>query len=478
MSEWILLGIGLLLTIGTGLFVASEFALVNLDRADLEARRDRGETRLGLTISALKITSTHLSSAQLGITLTTLLTGYTMEPAISSLLAEPLAAIGVPEGLVRPVGAISAIVIATLLSMVIGELVPKNFALALPIATAKLALPFQTAFTWVFRPAVVLLNGSANTLLRAIGIEPKEELSGARSAEELSSLVRRSASAGLLEQDTATLLGRTLRFADHDASDVMTPRPSVAAVQRLEPAEAVLELARQTGYSRFPVFDENLDDVVGIVHVKQAVAVPRDRRADVPASALQSEALRVPETIKLDALLSELRGRGFQMAVVVDEYGGTSGIVTLEDVVEEIVGEVSDEHDRSRQGGRELIDGSWTVPGLWRPDEVRDAFDADVPDGSDYETMGGFVMTSLGRVPVVGDVVQLPGWRIKVVGMEGRRVDRLRFLPDPGSLPHDGPDEGPTGARTGARAGAPTTGAALGADHGRMPSGGGTGDRP
>jgi CBS domain containing-hemolysin-like protein len=149
----------------------------------------------------------------------------------------------------------------------------------------------------------------------------------------------------------------------------------------------------------------------------------------------------VPETIRLDPLLRQLREGGFQMAVVVDEYGGTSGIVTLEDVVEEIVGEVSDEHDRSRQGGRELVDGSWTVPGLWRPDEVRDAFDADVPDGHTYETMGGYVMHVLGRVPVVGDVVALPGWRINVVGMEGRRVDRLRFVPDPDSLPSTDPED-------------------------------------
>src|SRR5215207_2410327 len=439
MSEWILLGIGLLLTIGTGLFVASEFALVNLDRAELEARSARGETRLGLTISALKITSTHLSSAQLGITLTTLLTGYTMEPAISSLLAEPLAAIGVPEGLVRPVGAISAIVIATLLSMVIGELVPKNFALALPVATAKLVIPFQSAFTWVFRPAVSVLNGSANGLLRAVGIEPKEELSGARSAEELSSLVRRSASAGLLEQDTATLLGRTLRFADHDASDVMTPRPSVAAVQRLEPAEAVLELARQTGYSRFPVFDENLDDVVGIVHVKQAVAVPRDRRADVPASALQSEALRVPETIKLDALLSELRGRGFQMAVVVDEYGGTAGVATLEDLVEELVGEVSDEHDRSKADVVRSRD--WlTFPGALRPDELADRANVVVPEDGPYETVAGFVMSRLGRLPAVGDEVEIDDGTLVVQRLDRRRIDRLRFVPKPMPDP-DGLDE-------------------------------------
>ncbi|MDQ2660857.1 MAG: hemolysin family protein [Actinomycetota bacterium] len=430
MSEWILLGIGLLLTIGTGLFVASEFALVNLDRADLEARRARGETRLGLTISALKITSTHLSSAQLGITLTTLLTGYTMEPAISSLLAGPLAALGLPEAALRPVGATTAIVIATLLSMVLGELVPKNFALALPIATAKLVIPFQAAFTWVFRPAIAVLNGSANALLRAVGIEPKEELSGARSAEELSSLVRRSASAGLLEQDTATLLGRTLRFADHDASDVMTPRPSVAAVQRQEPAESVLELARQTGFSRFPVYDENLDDIVGVVHVKQAVAVPRERRADVPASALQSEALRVPETMKLDLLLGELRGRGFQMAVVVDEYGGTAGVTTLEDLVEELVGEVADEHDRTRAG---IVrkDDNVSFPGILRPDELLERTGIRVPENGDYETVGGFVMAELGRLPVVGDEVPVEDGTLVVQRLDGRRIDRVRFVPSP-----------------------------------------------
>lgn len=440
MSEWILLGIGILLTIGTGLFVASEFALVNLDRAELEARRARGETRLGITISALRITSTHLSSAQLGITLTTLLTGYTMEPAISSLLAGPLTALGLPEGMIRPVGATTAIVIATLLSMVLGELVPKNFALALPRQTAKVVMPFQAAFTWVFRPAVAVLNGSANALLRVVGVEPKEELSGARSAEELSSLVRRSASAGLLEQDTATLLGRTLRFADHDASDVMTPRPRVAAVQRLEPAEAVLELARQTGFSRFPVYDENLDDIVGVVHVKQAVAVPRERRADVPSSALQSEALRVPETMKLDMLLGELRGRGFQMAVVVDEYGGTAGVATLEDLVEELVGEVADEHDRTRAGivrrGDEV-----SFPGILRPDELVERTGIRVPENGDYETVAGYVIAKLGRLPTVGDEVEIDEGTLVVQRLDGRRIDRLRFVPEPMPEP-DGLEDG------------------------------------
>ncbi|HXH36744.1 MAG TPA: hemolysin family protein [Plantibacter sp.] len=438
MSEWIMLGVGLVLTIGTGLFVASEFALVNLDRADLEARRDRGETRLTMTIAALKITSTHLSSAQLGITLTTLLTGYTMEPALSKMLAGPLGSLGVPEAVVAVVATIVAITIATLLSMIIGELVPKNFALALPRQTAKLVVPFQTAFTWVFKPAIVVLNGSANGILRSMGIEPKEELSGARTAEELSSLVRRSALEGTLEADTATLLNRTLRFSNHDASDVMTPRPRVASIQRNEPAQAVLALARKTGHSRFPVTDEDVDDITGVVHVKQAIAVPRDRRGSVPVSALQSPALRVPETMKLDVLLSQLRGRGYQMAVVVDEYGGTAGVTTLEDLVEELVGEVADEHDRSRAGvvrGRD----STTFPGSLRPDELLERAGVLVPEDGAYETVAGYVMSELGRLAVSGDELELEAGTLRVERLDGRRIDRIRFTPRP-NTPEEGDD--------------------------------------
>jgi CBS domain containing-hemolysin-like protein len=241
--ELILLAIGILLTIGTGLFVASEFALVNLDRQELEARQARGETRLTMTIAALRRTSTHLSSAQLGITLTTLLTGYTLEPAFSAFLAGPLSLLGLPEGVQRIVASIIAVTIATLLSMIIGELVPKNFALAAPLATAKVVVPFQLAFTWVFKPAVTLLNNSANVILRRMGIEPKEELSSARTAEELTSLLRRSALAGTLELDTATLLARTLAFNEHVAADVMTPRPRVSSVERTDSAQVVIDLA-------------------------------------------------------------------------------------------------------------------------------------------------------------------------------------------------------------------------------------------
>ncbi len=431
MNEWVLLGIGVLLTLGTGVFVASEFSLVALDRQELERRRDQGERGLDRVIRGLRITSTHLSSAQLGITLTTLLAGYTLEPAFSRMLDPLFAAMGIPEGIRRMISAPIAIVIATVISMVIGELLPKNFALARPLQAARTVMPLQAAFTTVFKPAILVLNGSANGMLRAIGIEPKEELSGARTAEELSSLVRHSASAGLLEADTATLLDRTLRFSEHTANDVMTPRTRIESIHRLESAQAVLELAGRSGFSRFPVIDEDRDDVVGLVHVKQAVAVPRAKRADVPVAAIVEEAVRVPETMRLDQLLAELRGTGFQLAIVVDEYGGTAGLVTLEDLVEELVGEVADEHDRAHAG---VIGNAseMTIPADLRPDEVREQTGIDIPESDDYDTIAGFVLRELGRIPELGDEVPFEdGARLRVERMDGRRISRLKYFGAP-----------------------------------------------
>jgi CBS domain containing-hemolysin-like protein len=429
MYELIMLGAGILLTVGTGFFVASEFALVNLDRADLEVRHSRGERRLSAPIRALKRTSTHLSSAQLGITITTLLAGYTLEPSLSSLLSPPLRALQLGDSVVRVTSAILAVVIATLLSMIIGELVPQNLALALPRATGKFVLPFQIAFTAVFRPAVMVLNNTANGVLRMIGIEPREELSGARTAEELVSLLRRSAREGSLDHNTATLLARTLAFTDHSAQDVMTPRPRVASVDKADSAQDVIELARRTGFSRFPVIDDSIDDVVGLVHIKQAVAVPREKRADVPVSALQSAALRVPETMKLDTLLSELRGRGYQMAVVVDEYGGTAGVATLEDLVEELVGEVSDEHDRTKADVVRSRDW-FTFPGILRPDELLERTGVGVPEDGPYETVAGWLTSELGKLPSIGDTVETEEGTFRIERLDGRRIDRVRYTPN------------------------------------------------
>lgn len=434
MSEWMMLLLGVLLTLGTGVFVAAEFSLVALDRQELERRRSAGERGLDRVIRGLLHTSTHLSSAQLGITLTTLLAGYLFEPAISSLLDEPLRSLGVAASVVPVITVPIAVAIATVFSMIVGELAPKNFAISKPLATAKFVMPAQAGFTAIFRPAVAVLNGSANGVLRSIGLEPKEELSGARSAQELSSLVRHSASAGLLEADTATLLDRTLHFAELTAADVMTPRLRMVSIQRLESASAVLELSGRTGFSRFPVIDEDRDDVVGIVHVKQAVAVPRAKRADVPVAALIEDPLRIPETLRLDQLLEQLRASGYQLAIVVDEYGGTAGLVTLEDLVEEIVGEVADEHDRSAAGVVGTAN-EMTFPADLRPDELREQTGIEVPEADEYDTVAGYVLLELGSIPEPGDEVQLPdGATLRVERMDGRRIARLRYFAPPSDL--------------------------------------------
>ncbi len=424
-----MLGVGLLLTVGTGLFVASEFSLVTLDRAELESRRNNGETGFGPVITALSRTSTHLSSAQLGITLTTLLTGWTMEPAIGVLVSPVLTGWGLGSVASEVVSTVLAITLATMLSMIVGELAPKNLAIATPRAVGKFVAPFQLAFTWVFSPIIWVLVRSANSVVRLMGIEPKEELSSARTAEELASVVRHSTLHGGLEHDTATLLSKALSFSEHEAQDIMTPRTRLATVKRGDTADTIIELTRKTGHSRFPVIGENSDDVVGVVHVKQAVAVPRERRSEVPASALQGEALRVPETMSLDDLLAELRTRGYQMAIVVDEYGGTAGVATLEDLIEELIGEVSDEHDRTKA---DVVRGrNWvTFPASLRPDELAERANVDVPEDGPWETVGGFLLAELGRIPVAGDTIEACDGVFVIERMDGRRIDRVRFTPE------------------------------------------------
>ncbi|MFM6981749.1 MAG: hemolysin family protein [Microbacteriaceae bacterium] len=424
-----MLGVGLVLTIGTGLFVASEFSLVSLDRAELEARKNNGETGFGPVITALTRTSTHLSSAQLGITLTTLLTGWTMEPAIGVMLSPLLTGAGLGVVAADVVSTILAIALATMLSMIVGELAPKNLAIAVPRSVGKFVAPFQLAFTWVFSPIIWLLVRSANAVVRVFGVEPKEELSSARTAEELASVVRHSTLHGGLEHDTATLLSKALSFSEHEAQDIMTPRTRLATVKRGDTADTIIELTRKTGHSRFPVIGENSDDVVGVVHVKQAVAVPRERRAEVPASALQGEALRVPETMSLDDLLAELRVRGYQMAIVVDEYGGTAGVATLEDLIEELIGEVSDEHDRTKA---DVVRGrNWvTFPASLRPDELAERANVDVPDDGPWETVGGFLLAELGHIPVAGDTIEACDGVFVIERMDGRRIDRVRYTPE------------------------------------------------
>jgi CBS domain containing-hemolysin-like protein len=430
-TEWLLVGLGVLLTIGTALFVAGEFSLVSVDRSSVERAVEAGDRRAEGVLAAVRTLSTQLSGAQVGITLTTLVVGFLVEPSLAALLEPPLRSAGVSADAAPAVAVAVGLTLATVFSMLVGELLPQNLGISAPLATAKVVVGPLRVFSRVAGPLIRLLNGSANKLLRSVGVEPQEELSGARTPEELAALVRRSAEVGTLDETTAEIITRSLDFPARTAADVMTPRVRMQVARRGESASEVVALARRTGFSRFPVVEQGLDDVVGVVHLKTAIAVPRDRRDQVPVEALMADAVRVPETVRLDPLLAALRQQGLQMAVVADEYGGTAGVVTLEDVVEELVGEVSDEHDRARSGVVRLRDGSYVVPGLLRPDEVRARTDLAVPDGSAFETVGGYVMARLGRVPRVGDEVPIPGAVLRVDRMEGRRVDRLRAMPRP-----------------------------------------------
>ncbi|GHD08691.1 hemolysin family protein [Zhihengliuella salsuginis] len=436
--EWLFLALGLLLIFGTGFFVAVEFSLVALDQTTVRAAINAGDKGARPLLRCLRSLSTQLSSCQLGITLTTLLTGYVMEPSVGRLLTPVLEGWGLGTA-AAPVSLVVAMVLATLLSMLIGELVPKNLAIAKAFAVGRALARPQLVFTAVFKPAIVVLNGFSNRVLHLVGLEAKEELSSARNPEELASLVRRSADLGTLDRETANFLSRSLRFSERSAADVMTPRIRMESVRDEDPLTSIITAARRTGYSRFPVIGESPDDVLGVCHVKKAVAVPREKREGLVAANIMSDIISVPETVHLDSLLSDLREANLQVAMVLDEYGGTAGMVTLEDLVEEIVGEVADEHDRTMPGVLQAASGDWYFPALLRPDEVGDLIAGlSVPDDAAYETVGGFIMSELGRIPAPGDTVLTEHGELIVVSMEGRRVERLRYVPSPAANDNGG----------------------------------------
>lgn len=368
-AAFLLLSLGL---VGAcGVFVAAEFSLVTVDRAAVEKAARAGDRSAAGTLEALRTLSTQLSGAQVGITLTNLAIGFLAEPSVAALIDGPLRSAGLPEGAVDPVALTLSLSLATAVTMIFGELVPKNLAIARPQETAAATQTAQRGFTAANMIPIRMLNGSANAILRALGIEPREELRSARAPAELASLVRRSRLEGVLRDDTGHLLERSLTFGARTAGDVQTHRVQVRSVAAADTAADVLDLARTTGLSRFPVLGAHSDDVVGLVHVKQAVAVPPERRNTVPVAAIASAPVLVPDTLDLDTLSVRLREHGLQMAVVVDEYGGVAGVVTLEDLVEELVGEIADEHDSGEDPVQLLDVESWSLSGLLRLDEVR-----------------------------------------------------------------------------------------------------------
>ncbi|MBV7247386.1 hemolysin family protein [Streptomyces sp. MW-W600-10] len=437
MTEVLLLLVALLLCVACGAFVAAEFSLTTVERGELERAVEQGDRGAASALKAVRSLTFQLSGAQLGITVTNLVIGMLSEPSIAKLIRSPVEAAGLPPAAASTLALVIGTALSTVVLMVVGELVPKNWAISSPLAVAKAVATPQRAFTAVFRPFISHLNNTANRILRRFGLEPTEELASARSPQELVALARHSAKAGALEADTAELFVRTLNLSELTAENVMTPRVQVTALDLHATAEDVANATRATGLSRFPVYRGSLDTVVGVAHIKDVLAIPADRRPRTRISELLREPLLVPETLTVDKLLDRLSGR-LAMAVVIDEYGGTAGVATLEDIVEEVVGEVRDEHDPHETpdlaAAGEDADGRtlWSADGAARTDQLR-RIGLRVPDGP-YETLAGLIAAELGRIPTVGDRVELAGWRIDVVDAAGRRAARaLLHAPLPGS---------------------------------------------
>jgi len=436
-TSLLLLALALALVAACGVFVAAEFSFVTVDRAQVDQDAAAGDASAQGLQKALRSLSTQLSGAQVGITVTNLAIGFLAEPAVSDLIDGPLDRLGVPDGAVTPIAAAMGLLFGTVVTMIFGELVPKNLALARPMTTARATQRFQRGFTAVMRVPIRLLNGSANAVVRRLGIEPQEELRSARSSTELASLIARSASVGTLDPETAELMERSVEFGSRTASEIMTPRVRTLSLDENDRAMAVIELTRQSGHSRFPVLDAD-DAVVGTVHVKNAVALPVHERSTTRVKHLMVKPIVVPDSLRLDPLLALLRADGFQLAVVLDEYGGHAGIVTLEDVIEEIVGDIADEHDRLGDQAQRRRDGSWLISGLLRPDEVEDLTGVTLPESEDYDTVAGLVLQVLGHIPAAGDLaeVAVPDHgsgdepreqlvTLTVEHMDGLRIDRL-----------------------------------------------------
>ncbi|MEU2067105.1 hemolysin family protein [Streptomyces anulatus] len=437
MIEVLLLLVALLLCVACGAFVAAEFSLTTVERGELERAVERGDRGAASALEAVRSLTFQLSGAQLGITVTNLVIGMLSEPSIAKLIRGPVEAAGLPPAAASTLALVLGTALSTVVLMVVGELVPKNWAISSPLAVAKAVATPQRVFTALFRPFISHLNNTANRIVRRFGLEPTEELASARSPQELVALARHSAKEGALEADTAELFVRTLNLSELTAENVMTPRVQVTALELHATAEDVANATRATGLSRFPVYRGSLDTVVGVAHIKDVLAIPADRRPRTRISELLREPLLVPETLTVDRLLDRLSGR-LAMAVVIDEYGGTAGVVTLEDIVEEVVGEVRDEHDPHETpdlaAAGEDADGRtlWSADGAARTDQLR-RIGLRVPDGP-YETLAGLIAAEIGRIPTVDDTVELEGWRIDVVDASGRRAARaLLHAPLPGS---------------------------------------------
>lgn len=384
------------------------------------------------TLAGLRTLSFQLSGAQLGITITSLLVGFILEPTVGEGLASLLSLAGIPERTSVGLSVGVALILATATQMVFGELVPKNLAIARPLPVAfKIVTPLRVSNA-LFKPLILFLNASANATVRLLGVEPQEELIGARSLEELEVLIQSSREGGLLGEAEYSLLSRSISFGDKTAADALLPRTAMVTLRADESIADLVEEAVKTGHSRFPITGDDLDDIVGIAHIKDIYSIPPERRAETPVTAIVQDASITPESRDLRALLIDMRRNRKQMAVVVDEFGGTAGIITLEDLLEEIVGEIEDEYDPTFMTPEldQEPSGVNVVDGLLRPDELKEETGLELPDG-DFDTFAGFLLTIFDRIPRKGDHCAYDGWELKVTEMDRNRIAKVLVVAPP-----------------------------------------------
>ncbi|MFD1663427.1 hemolysin family protein [Streptomyces caeni] len=426
MTEILLLLLALALTLACAVFVAAEFSLTTVERGELERAAEAGERGADGALKAVRTLTFQLSGAQLGITVTSLVIGMLAEPSLAALLRGPLEAIGLGGG-AATAATVLGVTVSTVLLMVVGELVPKNWAISRPLAVARAVAGPQRGFTAAFSPFIRHLNNTANGFVRRFGLEPAEELAGARTPEELVALARHSAREGAIEADAAELFVRTLHLGELTAENVMTPRIDVKALEAHATAADAADLTHATGLSRFPVYRHTLDQVIGTVHIRDVLALDEGKRPTTPVTDLITPALQVPDSLPVDTLLERLRATR-TMAVVIDEYGGTAGVATVEDIVEEVVGEVRDEHDPHQVPAllpAPAADGRavWEADGGIRLDQLTEIGLA-APDGP-YETLAGLIATRLERIPAEGDSIHLDGWDATVLAVDHHRAGRV-----------------------------------------------------
>ncbi len=393
------------LTLMTGYFVAQEFAYVSVDRGKLRQLADQGDPAAARALRITSRLSFTLSGAQFGITVTALLVGYLGEEFLVRGLTESYADIGwLARAAMISLFSIGTLVFSTVLQMVIGELGPKNLAIARPVPLARALSRSTLIYLTVLGPVIRLFDMASNALLRSVGIDPVQELPQGATPEDLTRIIAESHSGGTLDEDLSTLLGRGLAFRERVAEEVMTPRTSVQTVQADETAAVVLE-ALQSGHARFPVIGRDIDDIVGVIGLHDLLEVDPQDRASTLIRDLTDDAVILPESLPLPKVLEALRDQHQQLAVVVDEYGGFAGIVTFEDVAEEVVGEIWDEDDDEESTSQDRGDGIWDLSARLRIDEVAQLTGIELPDSENYDTLSGLVLDRLGRTAEDGDSV-------------------------------------------------------------------------